>query len=333
MAVQAAGQRPRSRGEGLHRGETLTAYLFIAPYLVIASIFTVGLLAYAFYISFSNMQSTLQRDVQLVGFQNYIEAFTNRDFRISLINVFWYFLFVTSLQTVIAILLAITLNQRLKGQRLFRTLFYAPSVTSSVVMSMIFLWLYLPSGFINYGLGMVGLPDNTAWLRNPNGLIQNFASLFGVQITNTFLRGPSIAWTAIMFMNVYSTAPSLMLLFLVALQDIPEQVYEAASIDGATGMRQFFSITLPLLRPSIVLVVVLGTIGTFQVFDQVALMTKGGPLNTTLTPAYLIYTKTLGQATSADAALGAAMAFILAAIIFAITYLQRRYIESGTERF
>lgn len=333
MAVQAAVQRPRSRGEGMRRGEALTAYLFIAPYLIIASIFTVGLLVYAFYISFSNMTSTLQRDVELVGIQNYIEAFTNREFRISLINVFWYFLIVTSLQTVIAILLAVILNQRLKGQRLFRTLFYAPSVTSSVVMSMIFLWLYLPSGFINYGLGMVGLPDNMAWLRNPNGLIQNFASLFGVEITNSFLRGPSIAWTAIMFMNVYSTAPSLMLLFLVALQDIPDQVYEAASIDGATGMRQFFSITLPLLRPSIVLVVVLGTIGTFQVFDQVALMTKGGPLNTTLTPAFLIYTKTLGQATSADAALGAAMAFILAAIIFLITYLQRRYIESGTERF
>ncbi len=333
MAAQAVRQPPRQRGEGLHRGETLTAYLFIAPYLLIASIFTIGLLVYAFYISFSNMTSTLQRSVQIVGIQNYIEAFSNRDFRTSLINVFWYFLLVTSLQTVAAIMLAITLNQRLKGQRLFRTLFYAPSVTSTVVMSMIFLWLYLPSGFINYGLGLVGLPDNTAWLRNPNGLIQNFMSLFGVQVTNPFLRGPSIAWTAIMFMNVYSTAPSLMLLFLVALQDIPDSIYEAAAIDGATGMRQFFSVTLPLLRPSIVLVVVLGTIGTFQVFDQVSLMTKGGPLNTTLTPAYLIYTKTLGQATSADASLAAAMAFILAAIIFIITYLQRRYIEAGTERY
>ncbi|MDQ5853091.1 MAG: sugar ABC transporter permease, partial [Chloroflexota bacterium] len=306
---------------------------FIAPYLIIAGVFTVGLLVYAFYISFTDLESTLQREVGFVGLDNYIQAFRDREFRTALLNVLWYFLIVTTFQTIFAILLATLLNGRIKGLRIFRTLFYAPSVTSSVVISMIFLWLYLPSGFINYALGLVGLPAGTAWMANPRGVIQNIASLFGTDITNSFLRGPSVTWTAIMAMNIFTTAPTLMLMFLAALQDIPEQVYEAAAIDGATGVRQFFSITLPLLRPTIVLVVVLGTIGTFQVFDQVALMTRGGPLNTTLTPTYLIYTKTLGSGTSANAALAAAMAFILAFIIFVITYLQRRYIESGTERY
>ena len=340
MAVQTTGRQagaaarpPRRRGEGVSRSEILTAYLFIAPYLIIAGIFTVGLLVYAFYISFTDMESTLQREVGFVGLDNYIQAFRDREFRTALLNVLWYFLIVTTFQTIFAILLATLLNGRIKGLRIFRTLFYAPSVTSSVVISMIFLWLYLPSGFINYALGLLGLPAGTAWMANPRGVIQNIASLFGADITNSFLRGPSVTWTAIMAMNIFTTAPTLMLMFLAALQDIPEQVYEAAAIDGATGMRQFFSITLPLLRPTIVLVVVLGTIGTFQVFDQVALMTRGGPLNTTLTPTYLIYTKTLGSGTSANAALAAAMAFILAFIIFVITYLQRRYIESGTERY
>jgi multiple sugar transport system permease protein len=93
------------------------------------------------------------------------------------------------------------------------------------------------------------------------------------------------------------------------------------------------NITLPLLRPVILLVVVLGTIGTFQVFDQVAIITRGGPLRTTLTPAWLIYAKTLGQETGAEAGFGAAMAFILAAVIFGITIIQRRYIETAGERY
>lgn len=337
MAVQSvdrspAPTRPSPGKRQAARRETLTAYLFIAPYLLVTLIFTVGLLLYALYISFTNMQSTLQRNVEFVGLANYIAALNNREFRLSLINVFWYFLIVTTFQTILAILLAVLLNAPIRGQRLFRTLFYAPSVTSSVVISMIFLWLYLRTGFINYFLSIFGF-DGTPWLANANGIFQNLASLFGISITNPILRGPSVTWTALMLMNIFTTAPTLMLMFLAALQDIPTSVYEASAIDGATGTRQFFKITLPLLRPTIVLVVVLGTIGTFQVFDQVSLMTRGGPLNTTLTPAFLIYGKTIGRETSANAALGAAMAFILALIIFAITFIQRRYIESGTEKY
>ncbi|GAC1551008.1 MAG: sugar ABC transporter permease [Herpetosiphon sp.] len=336
MAVQAATPRinpPRSTRKRYNRSETITAYVFLLPYLITTAIFTVGLLLYAFYISFTDMQSTLQKAVNFVGIKNYISAFSDPEFRISLLNVFWYFVIVTTGQTILAILFAVLLNAPMRGQRAFRTLFYAPSVTSSVVISMIFLWLYLKFGFINYFLGLVGLPNSTPWLTDARGIFQNLAGVFGGDINNIFLKGPSVTWFAVMMMNIFTTAPSLMLMFLAALQDIPTQVYEASAIDGATGSKQFFKITLPLLRPTIVLVVVLGTIGTFQVFDQVALMTHGGPLNTTLTPTYLIYTKTLGQNTTAHASQAAAMAFILAAIIFFITFIQRRYIESGSERY
>jgi multiple sugar transport system permease protein len=315
---------PSRRVTSQKRREWLTAYLFISPWLITTLVFTVGLLGYAFYTSLSNRQSILQNDVQFIGFGNYLTAIRNREFLISLANVFWYFIIVTTLQTIGAILLAVVLNAPLKGQRFFRTMFYAPSVASSVVMSMIFLWLYIRTGFINSFLG-----TDVNWLGDPRGL---FEAIFGFQSQSRLLKGPSITWTAIMAMNIYSTIPTFMLMFLAALQDIPGHLYEAASIDGASKLRQFFSITLPLLRPTIVLVVVLGTISTFQVFDQVAVMTRGGPAQSTLVPTWLIYTKILGTETRADAAVASAMAFILAAIIFAISYLQRRFIESGSER-
>ncbi len=331
MATNAAAQRPPTkppRSTAASRREALTAYMFIAPYLITALVFTVGLLLYAFYISFTNLGASFQKaDPKFIGLDNYIRAISDRQFRISLVNVFWYFVIVTTFQTIGAILLAVLLNAKLKGLRLYRTLFYAPSVASSIVISMIFLWLYLKTGFINYVLG-----TDIAWLQELRGLFQILLAPFEVTIDSPFLKGPSVAWMSLMFLSIFTTIPTFMVMFLTALQDIPGQVYEAAAIDGATGLRRFFSITLPLLRPAIVLVVVLGTIGTFQVFDQVAILTKGGPNNTTSTPAYYIYVKTLGEGTSAQAGFAAAMAFLLAAVIVLITYFQRRFIESGTEK-
>lgn len=331
MATNAAAQRPPTkppRSTAASRREALTAYMFIAPYLITALVFTVGLLLYAFYISFTNLGASFQKaDPKFIGLDNYIRAISDRQFRISLVNVFWYFVIVTTFQTIGAILLAVLLNAKLKGLRLYRTLFYAPSVASSIVISMIFLWLYLKTGFINYVLG-----TDIAWLQESRGLFQILLAPFEVTINSPFLKGPSVAWMSLMFLSIFTTISTFMVMFLTALQDIPGQVYEAAAIDGATGLRRFFSITLPLLRPAIVLVVVLGTIGTFQVFDQVAILTKGGPNNTTSTPAYYIYVKTLGEGTSAQAGFAAAMAFLLAAVIVLITYFQRRFIESGTEK-
>ena len=327
-STSTAGRVGASRQRTLARREAMAAYLFIAPYLLIAGIFTLGLLLYAFYISFTDLKSSLARTTNFVGLSNYVDAFRNAEFQISLINVFWYFVIVTTFQTIGAILVAMLLNSKLKGLRFYRTLFYAPSVASSAVISMIFLWLYLRTGWINYFLG-----TNIAWINDARGLFQILLKPFGVTITSTFLKGPSVTWMALMFMNIFTTIPSLMVIFLAALQDIPTYVYEAAEIDGSTGAHAFLNITLPLLRPVITLVIVLGTIGTFQVFDQAFIMTQGGPLKTTLTPVLLIYTKTLGQNTSANASLAAAMAFILAAIIFFFTFIQRRYIESSSERF
>jgi multiple sugar transport system permease protein len=328
-SAQLAGQRSR-RAANLARREALTAYLFIAPYLITAGIFTFGVLAYVFYTSFTDLTASFAAaNAKFVGLANYIRAFRDAEFRTALTNVFWYFVIVTTLQTVGAILLAVLLNAKLKGMRIFRTMLYAPSVASAVVMSLIFLWLYLRTGFVNYVLG-----TNISWLQDPRPLFAPIYAAFGVDARTIpyFFRGPSITWTAIMLMNVFSTIPTFMVMFLAALQDIPGHLYEAGALDGATGPRAFWYITLPLLRPAMTLVVILGTIGTFLVFAQISVMTQGGPLRTTLAPLYLIYQKTLGTGTQAEAGFGAAMAFILAAIIITINIIQRRYIERSTEQ-
>lgn len=316
--------RTQQRSKSLARREAFTAYLFIAPYLITAAVFTVGLLVYAFYISFTNLSASFAAaSARFVGLDNYLRALRDADFLAALGNAFWYFVIVAFFQTIGAIVLAIILNAKMKGMRFFRTLLYSPSVASSIVMSLIFLWLYLPTGFINYLLR-----TNIPWLTTPNRIFSGFWNAVGLgQSIPEFFQGPSVAWTAIMVLAIFTTIPTFMVMFLTALQDVPGYVYEAANIDGATGVKAFWYITLPLLRPVIALVVILGTIGTFQVFDQVAILTKGGPLKTTLTPAFLIYTKTLGTGTQAEAGFAAAMAFILAFVIVGITLFQRRVID------
>lgn len=328
MAV-AADRPSTQRSRTLARREALTGYLFIAPYILIAGIFTYGLLIYVFYISFTNMTAPYaQTEPAFVGLANYMRAFRERDFLISLVNVFWYFLIVTTFQTIGAIFLAVLLNANLRGIRIYRTLLYSPSVASSVVIGLIFFWLYQRRGFINYLLG-----TDLAWLQNADRLLDPLWLALGMEDVANLLRGPSIAWLAIMGLSIFTTIPTFMIMFLAALQDVPGHLYEAAALDGATGLRSFWSITLPLLRPVIALVVILGTIGTFQVFDQAYVLTAGGPLKTTLTPALLIFQKTLGRQTSPEAGFGAAMAFILAAIIVLITIFQRRYIEQSTQQY
>ncbi len=325
-------------GHQERRQEAITAYLFLAPYLIITMVFTIGVLLFALYIAFH--QYDIFTAPKFIGGENFVRAFKTRDFLQSLVNVFWYALVVTIVQTALALLLAVLLNDKFRGRNFFRTIFYTPSVTSSVVISMIFWWLYLKTGYLNFAierfLGLFGLGwERVEWLNNPRGLFQLIAMAFGGNIGSDlwFLRGPSVTLMAIMFQNIFTTIPTFMLMFLAALQDIPGSVYEAAAIDGANGRQQFFKITVPMLRPAILLVLVLSTIGTLQIFDQVKILTSGGPLGTTLTPVYLVYREALGTQGQIQMGYASAMAFILAVIIFIFTFLQRRFIERGTEQY
>lgn len=340
VQTPTSGRSVRVSG-GLHdrrvRLEALTGYFFIAPYLLITLTFTIGVIVFAVYVSFTRFN--LFESPEFIGIDNYVKAVQDAKFIRSIGNVFWYVVIVVPAQTALALALATLLNAKIRGSSFFRTIYYAPSVTSSVVITMIFFWLYLRTGYINFFLtnvwALVGATyDPITWLNNPTGLFEAIVAAFGGDISNAhwFLQGPSVTWMAIMFQNIFTTAPTFMIIFLAALQNVPPVLYEAASIDGASRWQQFRRITLPMMRPVLFLVVVLGTIGTWQIFDQVKILTAGGPLNTTMTPVFVIFTEALGTLGPPRMGFASAMAFLLAVIIFAFTLIQRRYIESGTEQ-
>jgi multiple sugar transport system permease protein len=201
------------------------------------------------------------------------------------------------------LILAVVLNAKLRGKQFFRTAWYIPSVTSSVVISLIFVWVFQKEGILNYALstlfGWTGFQP-IAWLTDASA---------------------HTALPAIMLLNIVTTSPTFMLYFLAGLQDISEDVYEAASIDGSVGLHRFFKITVPMLQPIIFLVVVLGTIGTLQMFDQAYIMTAGGPLNQTTTINYLVYRSAF---TDFNVAYSSALAVILFALIFVLYLIQQR---------
>jgi|DewCreStandDraft_1066081.scaffolds.fasta_scaffold00666_28 multiple sugar transport system permease protein len=280
-------------------GEWITAYIFLSPWLFIFLVFNVIAIGTAFYLSFTHYD--LFSPPEWIGLEGYRRVLTNDLFlRHALPNTLKYVLVVVPVQTALSLVIAFVLNQKIRFRRFFRTAYYLPSVTSSVVISLIFLWLFANTGLINQLF-----KTNIQWL------------------TSTTWALPTI-----MMVNIWSTIGTMMLIFLAGLQDIPQSIYEAAQIDGASAPQIFFYITIPMLRPVIFFVVTLGVIGCFQVFDQIYVMTAGGPLDSTTTIAYLIFkwafrdtTPRMGQA--------AALAFILGVMIFAITMLNRRIIEGG----
>jgi len=303
QAVPTTGMNRKTR-------EALTGYLFVSPWIITAVVFTFGAMIYVFYLSFTDLQ--LLNTPKLIGFENYTKVLTDPTFHNAVGNTLLYAVVVTFCQTWLALILAVALNAKIRGQRFFRVAWYIPSVTSSVAISLIFVWIFQKEGILNYALvtlfGWTGFQP-VAWLTDASA---------------------HTALPALMILNILTTSPTFMLYFLAALQDIPEEVYEAASIDGSSGVHRFFTITVPMLRPIIFLVVVLGTIGTLQLFDQALIMTDGGPLHQTETINYKIYRSAF---TDFNFAYASAMATVLFVIIFTLFLVQNRFLgRSNTEQ-
>lgn len=318
MAALSWARRPTNPVAAEDR---IAGWLFILPALVILGIFIFAPIVYVFWLSFREW-SVITPEKPFVGWDNYRTLFDSPDFDIALRNTVWFALGVVPTQTILGLLLALLANQKIRGRTFFRTAFYFPSISSSVVISIIFLWLYAQNGLINFVLKSLGFPTpSPPWLSNPQGVIEMALGAFGVEDVNPWLAGPSVALLSIMMMNIWTTMGTMMIIFLAGLQDIPSTVYEAAAVDGATRWQQFRHITLPLLRPVTLFVVTLGIIGTFQVFDQIFVMTTGGPAKTTITLAYLVYLEGFGNFSMGYAS---AIAVVLFFIILAIYLVQRR---------
>ncbi len=331
---------------GWRRGSlNLTGWLFVAPTVLVLGVFLLVPILMALWVSFTDWSgkgSPFSSSASFIGLDNYQQLFaepglTRQDFMTSLRNNFYYVLLVVPAQTVLALMLAVVLNQQLlKARGFFRSAFYFPSVTSSVAISLTFLFLFTGSGAVNTLLGYVGINGPT-WFADARGLLHLLGDKVGVwdigsppaALTDNsllsltwwdWLSGPSVALSVVIILVVWTTTGTFMLMFLAALQDLPTAVEEAARIDGANRWQSFKAVTLPHLRPTLLLVLTLGLIGTWQVFDQVFVMTSGGPSKTTSTPAYLSYFYAFeGQ----DWGVAAAMAFVLFGIIFVLTGAQR----------
>ncbi|MFG1695014.1 carbohydrate ABC transporter permease [Nonomuraea sp. NPDC049309] len=313
--------------------ENLAGWLFVAPVVVILGLFLLLPILMALWVSLTGWNgqgSPFRAEVPFVGIDNYARLFTEdglarEDFMISIRNNIYYVAAVVPLQTALALFLALVVNKR-KG--FFRTAFYFPSVTSSVAISVVFLFIFSNSGAVNQILGFLGV-QGPQWFSDPRGVIQLLIGdppavltehgMFGLTWWD-WLSGPSVAMCAIIALVVWTTSGTFMLMFLAALQNIPKTLDEAAMIDGATRWQRFWRVTLPMLKPTMFLVLTLGLIGTWQVFDQIYVMSQGDPAKTTLTPAFLSYRTAFRDF---DYGVGTAISFVLFSIIVLLTLFQR----------
>lgn len=285
-----------------HAREALAGYSFMAPTILVLGTFVILPIAYAIFLAFHKVRILGELNYRFIGSKNFFRMIGDERVWIALKNTAEYVAIVVPIQTILALVLAIILNSKIKGKKGFRIIFFLPTVTSSAVLTLIFMWIY-----------------------NSNGLLNNFLAFLHLPTYN-WIGDPGVALKAIMLMNIWSTAPFFMVIYLAALQDIPVSLYEAAKIDGANQFDQFISITLPLLKPVTFFIVVMGVIGTFQLFDQSYIFSggSGGPNNSTLTVVLLIYQYAFK---SLDMGYAAALALMLAAVIMMTTLIQRRFFK------
>jgi multiple sugar transport system permease protein len=282
-----------------------SAYLFLTPGLIHFAVFTLFAVGFAFYISFHEW-NIIKPDKPFVALENYQRLFQDPRFLRSVINTLTFMVGVP-LNLTVGLFVALLLNTKVRGQAIFRTMFYIPVVTPLVVSSIIWKWVYQGDyGLLNYYLLKFGIiEEKIYWLADPN-----------------------LALPALILMMIWGGTGGTMVIYLAGLQSIPEEMYDAAKVDGANALQRLLYITIPLLRPTTFFLLITGVIGTFQIFTEVYIMTNGGPLNRTTTIGYYLYINAFREL---DMGYATAMAFVLFAMIFFFTLIQWKYTRGDVE--
>lgn len=279
------------------------AYLMILPAYGIFTLFVLVPMAVVLYYSFTdfNMYSV----PHFVKLDNYIRLFSDQDFLLSIKNTVVYSVFTLFPQLAIGLLTAILLFRKSRLVPLFRTAFYLPNVMSMMCVSMIWLWIYDPtSGILNRIFEFIGL--------NPQ----------------LWLRDPKLALPCVMILSIWKSCGYSMVIYLSGLTSIPDALYEAAQLDGANAWKRFVNITWPMLRSTTFFLLVTGMINSFSVFEQVNIMTNGGPLNSTTTMVHQIYRRAF---LDFRMGYGSAMSVILLLFSVLITLIVFRYGGTGQD--
>lgn len=270
-------------------------YLFLTPAILLFAIFTVYPIISSLILSFQSLKSG---NYVFVGLENYIRLFQDSIFLKSLSNTFIILIVQVPIMLILALILASALNsQLLKLKGVFRVGFFMPAVTSLVAYSILFSIMLQDTGIINQFLGLFGI-ENIHWLSNP------FWAKVSIILAMTW------RWTG------YN-----MVIYLAAMQNIPFELYEAASMDGAGRIRKFFSVTVPQLKPVILFTAIISTISTLQLFDEPYNLTKGGPADATMTMGLYIY-KTGFQ--YFDFGYASAMAYIVVILVAVLSFIQMK---------
>jgi multiple sugar transport system permease protein len=277
-----------------------SAYLLIAPYLLFLAVFLIYPIFFSVWLTFHDW-NIVSPEIPFVGLENYRRLIGDELFFKALWNTVRFILINIPLQIVIALLLAVALNQPIKGRGFFRGAYFLPVVTSGVVISFLWSWmLSTDDGIINEVLGWFGI-EAIPWLTSETWSI------------------PSLAWVA-----AWKNLGYYVVIFLAGLQSIPKTLYEAARIDGAGPVQTFFRITLPMLNPVMLLVLVMSTINGFQLFTEPFIMTGGGPANSSLSVVMYIYNNAFQRL---DMGYAATIGLALALIILTVSLLQKKLLE------
>jgi multiple sugar transport system permease protein len=276
-----------------------SAYLFIAPGLILFSVFTLAALIFAIYLTFHRW-SIIEPDKPYVGLQNYEDMVHDERFVQSILNTVYFTGASIPLTMIIGLVLAILLNQPIRGRGIFRTAYYLPVVTPFVVSALLWKWLYNGQyGLFNYYLLKGHVIDQPLlWLSDKQ-----------------------LAMPAVVLMSIWGGVGFSMVVYLAGLQAIPEQLYESAKLDGAGTLRRLWYVTIPMLRPTTLFLLVMGIIGSLQVFTQIFVMTSGGPVNKTTTMVYYMY---LWAFKYYDMGYASTLAFALFVMLLAFTAFQLR---------
>lgn len=280
------------------RRDWFAAFVFLLPNLVSIGLFTLIPVVAGFFLSFTNWD--MLSDPQWVGLDNYQDILKDRQFWNALRNTAIYTLIVIPGGLTVSMLLALALNSKIKGTAIYQAIFFLPYVSSTVAIALVWKWIYHPDyGVLNAMLRAVGLPG-VDWLTNP-----------------------SVALISVAIVQIWQTAGYNMVLLLAGLRAIPKDYYEAARIDGASPWTIFWSITVPLLMPTIFFVTTISIIASFQVFNLIYVMTGGGPGNSTKVYVFYLWENGFSFFKMGYAS---ALAYVLFVIILAITLIQARFL-------
>jgi putative chitobiose transport system permease protein len=279
----------------------LFAYFMLAPGIILLLIFTFYPIFYGLPLAFTNY--SVIGETKWIGWANFERAFADASFLLSLKNSLLYIIVVPFIQ-ILSILMAILVNNKLKGVNFFRVSYFVPVVTSMVAVAITWKWMFEEKGIVNYLLQSVGLTDGKiAWLANPD-----------------------TALYAVMFVTVWKGLGYYMMIYLAGLQSIPSELQEAARIDGANRTQVVWHVTIPLLKPFVFLCSLLSVMAAIRVFDEVYVMTGGGPANASLVTGVYTYNTAFKEF---DFGYAAAIGLIMALIVFVFTFILFKYGKKG----